>query len=253
MPSPKKRSNPNNPLCSSMIQHILEYKDLGGSMSVTLTEFLKLAQEDPEVKRLIREADKAVDRKGYPDSAITFHKTDRGVQVHNFLSGRDNKVIGVIASGIDQANLLQISTRDIERAAGLNRTAACESIQSLLAQGCIAVERPGTRNIASIYMLNPEIATVGNSKASRKRFWTLTGSKYEDNGRSNEVEEYSEPHKTWINMTASRVYTVGSKSEGKYGDPEFRRYNVLHFLGDKKTAPSLGEDEAAASESDVDL
>ena len=250
MPSPKKRSNPNNPLCSSMIQHILEYKELGGSMNITLVELLKLAQEDPDMKKLLREADKAVERKSYPDSSITFHKSDRGVQLHRILSGRDNKVIDAFASGIDQANLLQISTRDLEKAAGVERTAVRESLKSLIAQGCIAVERPGTKNTAAVYMLNPEIATVGNSKASRKRFWELTGSTYEDNGRSNEVEEYSEPHQTWIGMTSTKAYTVGSHTEGKFGDPEFRRYNVLHFLGDKKTAPSLGEDEAAASDSD---
>ena len=244
----KKRSNPNNPLCSSMVQHVLEYKDLGGSMSITLADFLKLAQEDQAMQKLVKEVDKAVARKAYPDSTITFHKVERGTETHRFLSGRDNKVVDAFASAIDQANLVKISTRDIEKAAGVDRAAARESIKSLLSKGCIAVEKSGTRNIAAVYMLNPEIATVGNSKASSKKFWELTGTVYKDGGKGREVESFSEPHMEWIRLTAVRSYTVGSHTEGKFGDPEYKRYNVLHFLGEKKVISSSGNDETTSAE-----
>lgn len=244
----KRRTNPNNPSCSSMVQHVLEYKDLGGSMNLTLSDFLKMAQEDSAMQKLVKEVDKAVDRKSYPDSSITFHKTARGVETHRFLSGRDNKVLDTFSDAIDQANLVQMSTRDIEKAAGVDRAAARESIKSLMAKGCIAVEKEGTRNIAAVYMVNPEITTVGNSKASDKRFWELTGTVYKDGGKGREVETFSEPHMEWIKLTAVRSYTVGSHTEGKFGDPQYKRYNVLHFLGEKKVISSSGNDETTPTE-----
>lgn len=244
----KKRSNPNNPQNSSMVQHILEYKELGGSMNLPLSEFLKLAQEDTAMQKLIREADKAVDRKKYPDSTLTFHKVERSVEVGRFLSMRDLKILRAFEVSVDQANLVQASVRDVMRAAGVDLNTARAGIESLLELGCIAIKQRGSGTRASIYMLNPEIATVGKTSAYPKLFWQLTGTVYKDGGNGNEVESFSEPHMTWIQLTAVRQFTVGSKSDGKPGDPQFIKRNVFHFLDEKKVISSSGNDETTNTE-----
>lgn len=244
----KKRSNPNNPQNSSMVQHVLEYKELGGSMNISLSDFLKLAQEDSSMQKLVKEADKAVDRKGYPDSSLTFHKTERGVEVGRFLSMRDLKILRAFEVSVDQANLVQASTRDIERAAGVDLATARAGINSLLEKGCIAIKQRGRGTRASIYMLNPEIATVGKTKTYPKLFWQLTGTVYKSGGKGNEIEVMSEPHYTWIQLTAVRQFTVGSYADGKQGDPEFIKRNVFHFLAEKKVISSSGNDETTTTE-----
>lgn len=243
----KKRNNPNNPQNSSMVQHILEYRELGGSMNISMADFLKLAQQDSSMQKLVKEADKAVDRKGYPDSSITFHKTERDVEVGRFLSMRDLKILRAFEVSIDQGNLVQASTRDIEKAAGVDLATARAGINSLLEKGCIAIKQRGRGTRASIYMLNPEIATVGKSKVYPKLFWQLTGTVYKDSGKGNEVETFSKPHFEWIQLTAVRQFTVGSQSDGKPGDPQFIKRNVFHFLGEKKVISSSGNDETTSA------
>lgn len=244
----KRRSNPNNPQNSSMVQHVLEYRELGGSMNITLGDFLKMAQEDSAMQKLVKETDKAVDRKGYPDSTITFHKTERGVEVGRFLSMRDLKILRVFETGIDQANLVQVSTRDIVKAADVDLATARAGVNSLLELGCIAIKRKGRGNKPTIFMLNPEIGTVGKSKAFPKQFWQLTETVYKDGGKGNEVETFSKPHMEWIRLTAVRRFTVGSVTDGKPGDPEYIKRNAFHFLDEKKVISSSGNDETTSAE-----
>jgi len=244
----QKRINPNNPKNSSLVQRLLEYKELGGSADITIAEFLRLSKVDPDIQKLIRNADATTDRKAYPDSQLTFHKGNRGLELGGYLTSEEMTMLKLVfEEGVDQGNLVQVSTREAQRITKLDIRTVRKCIAGLLAKGCIAIKLPGTRNSAAVYMVNPAIVTVGNSKANQRSFWELTGTVYKTSDKTVTEDTFSSPHESWIIMAKRCSYTVGPRAHGKPKDPEYLKFNGFHFL-DKKTAPSSGNDEAALSD-----
>lgn len=241
----KKRSNPNNPNGSSVLQMLLDCQTQGGWPADALKQMLEAAEADP---KLCQNTDKLFESHRYPEKSIKWVKHRRDNELPRILTSDEKLVLDTLEQYMNQSNLLQIGSRMLSKITGLNDRTVRSALESLIDKGCIAIKIKGVSNRPSIYMVNPEIGTVGNSSkwVSESNFWILTGSVYEL-GKNNRLvlKDVSEPHRRWIELTSSRFFEVGTESIGSADEGTFQKYGILRFA-DKKTAPSLGDDEAAA-------
>lgn len=243
----KRRANPNNPGSSSVLQMLLDCQAQGGWPADALNQMLEAANADP---KLCKATDKLFDTHRYPENSILWTKHRRDNELQRILSPEEKLILDTFEQYMNQSNLLQISSRMLVKCTGLNDRTVRKALDSLIEKGCLAVHTTGPSNRAKIYMLNPEIATVGNPTAwvTETNFWQLTGSTY-DFGKNNrlELKQASAPHYKWVELTATKMFDHGTESIGSVEDNTFQKYGIIR-LADKKTAPSSGNDEAASSD-----
>lgn len=246
----KKRSNPNNPSSSTVLQILLDCQANGGWPAEALNLMLEAAQADP---KLCRATDKLFDSHRYPENSILWTKHRIDNELPRILSPEEKLILDTFEQYMNQSNLLQISSRMLVKCTGLNDRTVRKSLDSLIEKGCIAIHTAGPSNRAKIYMLNPEIATVGNPTAwvTEANFWKLTGSVYSlsKNGRLS-LEESSEIQKRWTSLITTRMFDRGTETIGSVEDGNFQKYGILRLANSKKTAPSLGDDEAVSENND---
>lgn len=248
MPKKKKRANPNNPSGSSVLQMLLDCQANGGWPAEALKQMLDAANADP---KLCMATDKLFDTHRYPDNSIFWTKHRRDNELQRILSPEEKLILDTFEQYMNQSNLLQISSRMLVKCTGLNDRTVRKCLDLLIEKGCLAVHTNGPSNKAKIYMLNPEIATVGTptSWVTETNFWKLTGSTYDfgKNGRL-ELTQPSATQIKWVELTSVRMFDVGTESIGSVEDGTFQKYGILRLV-DKKTAPSSANDEAALSDS----
>lgn len=247
---PKRRSNPSNPNSSSVLQMLLDCQTQGGWPAEALNQMIEAAKADP---KLCKATDKLYSSHRYPEKTILWTKHRRDNELPRVLSPEEVTILATIERYVDQSNLVQISSRMLSKAASLNDRTVRNGIESLLSKGCIAIHTPGTRNRAAIYMLNPAIATMGNSTAwvTEQNFWQLTGCTYELNKQNRmELKHASQPYYSWAELTGNRLFKAGTETVGTTEDKTIQKYGILRLAEKKakKTAPSSGNDEAASSD-----
>ena len=122
-------------------------------------------------KQLVNTVDGIVKKKEYKDSNITWYKK-HFLELSRLLSSSANLILDLMCNLMAQGNLVQLSWQNIIDGTGIkNKKSIKNAIEELLDNGCIAIKFPSDKRNATIYMVNPEIATVG--KNLHTQYWEL--------------------------------------------------------------------------------
>ena len=168
----KKPQNPNNPNNSSVFQAILDLESAGVPNNIlsSLKEYLI------EYPYTLKEADTLFHKHQYPQNSICWSRLYNDIAFEHFLSEREYMILSFLAKGMWTNNLLQTSQNDIlEYTSISSKGNVNKAIHGLLEKGCIAIKFPGNNREKTVYMVNPEFATVGteHKKSLTKTFWDL--------------------------------------------------------------------------------
>lgn len=250
------RQNPNNPTNSSCVQILLDmnakiHDQAEAEKAQECIEYLlKFTKEREEYRKSV---DRLWDTHAYPENSLTWGKNYFEYAIEKVLTGDATKVLLVFMRYINQSNTLQVSFDRLAELAGVSEKTARRGVAQLLKYGCIAKETPGIGRTPTTYMLNPLISRVGNSNkwTTPEDFWKLTKSVYEFNKKGNiELKERSEAHRNWDeNIAHARKHDRATITFGSKKDKDFKKIGTAvekTRKQNKKTAPSLGDDEAAA-------
>lgn len=197
------KPNPDN---SSIMQALLDIKAAGGSFT-TINDLLMFLENDPN---LLKEAELRFHRHQYPQRSITFTKVSNKVEFSRFLSYNALTILTALYQNMWHGNMIQIRRKDIVKITSISSFRPIkDAFEELINKGCIAVAVPGTTRRPTVYMVNPEIATVGRDDSSlRRTFWAYTGTDY-----SNPKHPVnSDPHKEWKRLTSERTYSKNRTS-----------------------------------------
>lgn len=256
----ERSSNPNNPDCSSIVQALVDLKDNTRApvdAVMQLLDYLKDNKDD------LREADKAFHSHEYPQHSIVFSKISNEYETFRFLSMPAIAVLMFLSQNMNCQNAIRASSNQIVKYSTIgNKDTVKKAISELKEKGCIAIVFEGTGNEGAVYMVNPLLATVGREKPYLiHEFWKLTGSKigYEkgEHGKSHRTySKLSKPHKTWNELTFSRVYSIGKESQKiKKGDKhciqDFNCFNKPEIEIKKPSDTGDASDARGSSAADI--
>lgn len=164
---------------SPIIQALLIAKK-AGFPSQKIDELLEFANNN---KRKLHRADQIFNELQYLiDDSTTFFRGNRDVQITCFLSANELKILYLMIQNMGPNNLIALSLSDIKNYAGIADKTATKALNGLKEKGCIAVQFNRNKTRGRVYMVNPNIALVGNINKDNleKTFWRLTGSKFKD-------------------------------------------------------------------------
>lgn len=162
----KTKPNDEN---SSVKQALLDLKSSGGDANAI--DILLKGIEQNEALR--READKLFQSHQYPEHSLNWCRLQGNVEFTRFLSPNAVVILITMCQNMHTNNLIQVSCRDLIEITHISSSKAIlAAIMELLQNGCITemIEASGRR--PAIYMVNPDIATVGKKIPSLKSlFW----------------------------------------------------------------------------------
>lgn len=220
--STKKFNFKQNPENSSVIQALLDISQANPYLKKDIDAMICLMRAD---SASIKRADEIFRSHLYPDNSLTFCKLECGIEFTRFLPVNAVAILTAMCQNMRHGNLIQLSHRDILTISALKSLRSVKpALEKLIELGCIAEKIPGTTRRATVYMVNPSIATVGTKEISlQRKFWKLTGTQY-----VGKKIIYSETHKVWNKLTAKRTYSRGYSSleiEGSEKPIYFSRIN----------------------------
>lgn len=171
-PKKSKPQNPNNPTNSSVFQAVLDLENAGvpTHILIPLKEYLKT------YSATLRKADSLFRKHQYPQHTICWSRLYNDIGFEAFLTEKEYVILSFLAKGMWTNNLLQTSQNDILEYTCLSSKGNVNTaIHGLLEKGCIAIKFPGNNREKTVYMVNPEFATVGieHKESLIKTFWDL--------------------------------------------------------------------------------
>lgn len=240
---------------SSVKQALLDLKSSGGDANA-----IDILLDEIERNETLREeADKLFQSHQYPEHSLNWCKLQGDVEFTRFLSPNAVVILITMCQNMHTNNLIQISCRNLLEITHISSPKAIQSaIMELLRKGCITemVESSGRR--PAIYMVNPDIATVGKKKPFLKSlFWDKV---YEFCPTDEDPKNNTDAKKTiringseypessilieWLILTKQRSYHKGA--EYWKDDSGSIRFGKVNILEQDKT--STVEDQAKADE-----
>lgn len=209
------------------MQLLEDLKRSGGNKDA-VTKLIQQLKEDRELEEIV---EKRFRERLYPDKSLTWSKLQCEIEFSRFLSPNAVTILTMMCQNMRHGNLLQISQRKIAEICSVTSPkAVVKALNELIECGCIAVRIEGNTRRASIYMVNPEISTIG--KPIRKLgfiFW-----KYADKSET-EGEGYKNPKDKWKELTATRTYSKGyDKQEEGTRIVYFNKINEPNLKKNKK-------------------
>jgi hypothetical protein len=206
------------------VQMLKDLKAVGCSSG--LIDGLLEELQDDESKLL--EVEKLFKSHQYNEHSIIFSMNSIKINIESYISGSATQILHLMIKHMrNGTNLLQISLNDLLTITNITSKQTIKmAINELIEIGCIAIKFKGKGRIASIYMINPMIATIGNCNKDFLicEFWKLTGTTYNDYG---DVEIYSNIHSKFIDIIAQQKnYSIGyDKQETTNGILYFNKIN----------------------------
>lgn len=236
----KNKPNEEN---STIKQALLDLKASGGD-----AESIDLLISQIEQNHNLREnADKLFQSHQYPEHSLNWFKLQGDIEFPRFLSPNALTILIALCQNMQTDNLLQISHRDLINITHLSSLKAVQpAMRELVQNGCITeiIEASGRRS--AVYMVNPEIATVGKKKPHLTYlFWKKVRDSLfkhdipdDDDGLEEEknIDWKDYPKSTirdkWMSLTKERTYSKGTEywKEGSHGI----RYNKIKKLEPKE-------------------
>lgn len=232
------KDKPNNEN-STVKQVLLDLKASGGD-----AEAIDLLISQIEQDHTLRgNADKLFQSHQYPEHSLNWFKLQGDIEFPRFLSPNAMTILIAMCQNMQTDNLLQVSRRDLIDITHLTSLKAVQpALKELVQNGCITevIEASGRRS--AVYMVNPEIATVGKKKPHLTYlFWKKVRNsllQHEDaddeeeleNGKNIDWNDYpkSPIRDRWVSLTKDRTYSKGTEywNEGSHGI----RYNKIKKL-----------------------
>lgn len=170
----------------------------------------KLKEYLRENKKNLDKAEEKFKSHIYPQHKLNWNKN----YINNFeimkeIDTYSISIFTIISKLINKNNLIQLSLIDIINITNYSKPKIIKSINELIEKGFIAIKLKGEpkNSRSTIYMLNPELVTIGTGKQEKlkKEFWQLTGSKY----KLNILNEPSKIHIDWLNIIENKNYIIG--------------------------------------------
>lgn len=227
----KNYNNKENPENSSVIQVLLDIRDAGAYPALDINHIIRSLRADQDA---FKQADKLFRSHLYPDHKLTFCKLECEVEIARFLSTNALAILTAMCQNMRHTNLIQLKHRDILTITSIKSLRSVgPALKELADCGCIATKIQGTTRRATVYMVNPLVATVGSPAPYLvEQFWKLTGTEYID-----KKVVFSTVHRTWNHLTAERTYTKGYSSLDTESDDKpvyFSRINEPKIKSKKK-------------------
>ena len=169
-----------------------------------LKEYLK------EHKKNLDKAENKFKNHLYPQYKLNWNKNYiNNFEIMKIIDAYSISIFTTISKLINKNNLIQLSLTDIINITNYSKHKIIKSIDELIEKGFIAIKLKGEPKTAraTIYMLNPELVTIGtgNQEKLKKEFWQLTGSKY----KLNTLNEPSKIHISWLDIIENQNYIIG--------------------------------------------
>lgn len=210
----RKSDNPNNPICSSCLQALLDLQQVGLINQDTIDYVFSHKSE-------LRKADDVYDKRQYPDGRTSFCKLDRDIQLSYFLTGNACKILYALIQNMRVGNLIEMSITDGMLATGLSKNAVNNALQELVDNGCLVVRLKRNKTRGTVYMVNPYLCIVGKADKHSlgNTFWQSAGDRFDASGEL----ILSAAHKAWKAHTDKKTYTRGQDRQ------ELADKTVLYF------------------------
>lgn len=223
------KPNQNN---SSIMQALLDLKSSGGDSSAI--DILTLQIENNN--KILDDADTLFQKHRYPEYKLTWCRLQSSVEFSRFLSVNALAILIAMCQNMNTWNNIQISYRDIIHITTLNSLKSIKpALKELIDKGCIAVHDKGTTKRPTVYMVNPEISTVGNKHPNLQDiFWKLVESNAVSDGG-----EKSNPHELWDALTSKRTYAKGNDSLISHSDKKIT-FGKINEIKEKVTHTENG-------------
>lgn len=233
---------------SSIRQALLDLKDSGCNLDA-ITVLIDQIDTD---KQKLEDAEHRFNTHQYPEHSLVWCKLQGDIEFGRFLSPNAINILVVMCQNMNHWNLIQLSQRKIKEITAIKSLKYVgPALQELIDTGCITIQIDGTTRIPTVYMVNPEIATVGNPIPNYvNTFWRVA-----DERPVPDVKDYVSPHTRWNSLTAERTYSkgrdfleVGSKkfSFSKIGEPRLKKSELASEK--RKSNPSKKQSTAAPEE-----
>lgn len=201
--SQDKSSNPNNRDCSSCRQALLDLKTAGfpNDLIDQLIDFANINQE------ALENADKAFQEHQYPQHSIKFVKMSNETEFCKYIGAPATAILTAMCQNMRVGNKIQLSQADLINITGIgNKKTVSKALGELMEKGYIVLVIDGSTRRSPIYMVNPQIATVGRGDGHlQQQFWKLSGTEFS----LDKKPVKSMPHQRWEINTSKRTYSLG--------------------------------------------
>ena len=238
----KQKPNDEN---SSVKQALLDLKAAGGNAEAISTLLGQISQD----RGLLQDADELFKSHQYPEHSLDWFRLQGNIEFPRFLSPNAVTVLIAICQNMQTDNLLQVSYRDLIDITHITSLKAVQpAMRELVQNGCIVEVMKAVGRKPAVYMVNPEIATVGKKKPHLTyQFWKKvreslleyeTPDPGDDAGTGkNKTTDWNEYPKSsirdkWITLTKERTYSKGTEKWKE--DARFLSYNKIKMLDAKK-------------------
>lgn len=159
-------------------------------------------------KKKLKEVDKKFYSHIYPNKSLKWSKHYIKIELHKNIKANSFMIFNAISNLINKNNLVQISQKEIIEITNIkDLKTISKSINELIEKGFITIKLKGNKQRNTIYMINPELITIGTGRQEKlkKEFWEITGSKY----KMNDLKTPSKIHNNWLNMIENQNYIIG--------------------------------------------
>lgn len=238
-----KMKNPNEEH-SSIKQALLDLKASGGDANAIDILIRQIGVQ----KNILADADELFRKRMYPNSVLKWLKLHSDIEFTRFLSPNALMILIVMCQNMLHGNLLQINYRELMEITNIKSIKYIKpALDELIHTGCIMVRIPGTTRRSAVYMINPEIATIGkDSPGLTYIFWKQVRQYNIEKGIDKENEEEIEKNfeidllkkpesstlTNWEKLTKERTYSKGTDHLeedshkvffGKINEPKIKR------------------------------
>lgn len=170
----------------------------------------------------------------YPDDKLVFSKKNETIPLASLLTVYELSIIELMMELSGVENLVELSIQDIMNYSGVhNKNTITKSLKRLIDDGFIAIMFNRNKTHGTVYMLNPNINTIGrvNKNLLINTFWKRTGT-------ANGIK--SEPQKRWMELMDKEIYSKGydrQECDGKkyrFNKPNEPNIKKAHSATDQK-------------------
>lgn len=164
----QKKKNPNN---SSIVQILLDAENIviqenNPALQGLLADITKLRTTFEQYNSLTSKVDNMFDIHKYPDKSLTFVKLQnfKSNQVIKNLSSNAVKLLFFMIQVMSNSNVIEIKQDVVKQIINLSKPTIVKCLEELELAGCITRVKNRSKSHGSIYVVNPEIARIGNQK-----------------------------------------------------------------------------------------
>lgn len=212
------KNNPN-PKRSTVLESMLILAKLDSS-------YAPLVQQLQKNQRLLQQADAQLQGKLYADKSVNWLKLNNYIAepATYGISSSANQVLMLLIGSMAQGNnLIQVSNPVICHQLHIAKNTCISAIKELISGGYIAIYQQPKRHEATIYMINPRVATCGKAGITLQHT-------YDDLAEPEALIAFQDAHKK------NQQLLVGHKWTEEQGHTNRQRYNTLEIQ--KKEEPS---------------